>query len=126
MRPMPDGPEWGFLGAALFAVLDTADEGLVVFDGEGRCRMIGRRAGEIFGVQPAAYVGRPRDDVLRALAEACEEPEAFLEAVEAAPSGPAKPAVDVDVRRPRPRAVVCRTASVACEGRPPGRLIVVR
>ena len=38
--------------------------GLVVFDGDGRCRMIGRRAGEIFGIEPAAYVGKLRDDVL--------------------------------------------------------------
>ncbi len=46
-----DDPEWGaFLQATALTVLESADEGLVVFDSDGRCRMIGRRAGEIFGI----------------------------------------------------------------------------
>src|ERR1700692_294789 len=88
-----EDPEWSsFLQAAFLAVLESADEGLIVFDGDGtpagpvRCRMIARRAGEMFGVEPMAYVGRPRAEVLEAFARACEEPEAFLAA--AAAGGP--------------------------------------
>src|SRR5260221_5876943 len=106
-----EDPEWGsFLQAAFLAVLEAADEGLIVFDEEGRCRMIGRRAGEIFGLEPAAYVGRTASEVLSAFAQACEEPEAFLQSA-GTDSGRA-PALggDVDVRRPRPRTVVCRGA----------------
>jgi diguanylate cyclase (GGDEF)-like protein/PAS domain S-box-containing protein len=121
-----EDPEWGgFLQATFLAVLESADEGLVVFDGEGRCRMIGRRAGEIFGIEPAAFVGRMRREVLSAMAEACEEPDTLLEifAPEASLGGVA--VVEVDVRKPRPRAVVCKGVRVHREGRPPGWLILV-
>ena len=100
-----EDPEWGgFLQATFLSVLESADEGLVVFDADGRCRMIGRRAGEIFGLEPAAYVGRMRHEVLAAFAQACEEPDALLEVVssDAARTG-ASAVVEVDVRRPRPR-----------------------
>jgi diguanylate cyclase (GGDEF)-like protein len=121
-----EDPEWGgFLQATFLAVLESADEGLVVFDGDGRCRMIGRRAGEIFGLEPAAYVGRLRDEVLAAFAEACEEPDALLEVVAAnAAVGAPAPVVEVDVRRPRPRTVLCRGVRVLRAGRPPGWLIL--
>src|SRR4029077_5617267 len=90
-------------------------------------RMIGRRAGEIFGVEPAAYVGRMRDEVLGALAQACEEPEALLEVAESLslPGGP-NAMVEVDVRRPRPRTVMCKGVLILLrDGRPPGWLILV-
>jgi diguanylate cyclase (GGDEF)-like protein len=122
-----EDPEWaGFLQATFLSVLEAADEGLVVFDAEGRCRMIGRRAGEIFGLEPAAYVGRMRDEVLRALAQACEEPETFLEITESIsmPGGP-NATVEVDVRRPRPRAVTCKGVLILRDSRPPGWLILV-
>ncbi len=121
-----EDPEWGgFLQATFLAVLESADEGLVVFDGEGRCRMIGRRAGEIFGLEPAAYVGRLRDEVLAAFAQACEEPDVLLEVV--APNAPVAaptPMVEVDVRRPRPRTVMCRGVRVNRAGKPPGWLLL--
>jgi diguanylate cyclase (GGDEF)-like protein len=121
-----EDPEWGgFLQATFLAVLESADEGLVVFDGDGRCRMIGRRAGEIFGLEPAAYVGRLRDEVLAAFAQACEEPDVLLQVV--APNAPlAGPGavVEVDVRRPRPRTVLCKGVRVHRMGRPPGWLIL--
>ncbi len=121
-----EDPEWGgFLQATFLAVLESADEGLVVFDGDGRCRMIGRRAGEIFGLEPAAYVGRLRDEVLAAFAQACEEPDALLEVVapKTALAGPGS-VVEVDVRRPRPRTVLCKAVRVQRAGRPPGWLIL--
>ena len=123
-----DDPEWeSFLQATALAVLESADEGLIVFDADGRCRMIGRRAGEIFGVEPAAHVGLPRDQVLGALSRACEEPDSFLEAVAAdAPLGVPGLVEEVDVRRPRPRTIVCKGVPISREGRPPGRLILVR
>jgi diguanylate cyclase (GGDEF)-like protein len=122
-----EDPEWGgFLQATFLAVLESADEGLVVFDAEGRCRMIGRRAGEIFGLEPAAYVGRMRHEVLAAFAQACEEPDALLEVVspDAARTG-ANAIVEVDVRRPRPRTVICKAVRVHRDPRPPGWLILV-
>jgi diguanylate cyclase (GGDEF)-like protein len=123
-----DDPEWeSFLQATALSVLEAADEGLIVFDAEGRCRMIGRRAGEIFGVEPAAHVGLPRDQVLSALSRACEEPDAFLQAVAAdAPLGVPGHVEEVDVRRPRPRTLVCKGVPISRDGRPPGRLILVR
>jgi diguanylate cyclase (GGDEF)-like protein/PAS domain S-box-containing protein len=129
MAPMhAEDPDWGaFLQAAFLAVLEAADEGLIVFDGEGRCRMIGRRAGELFGVEPAAHVGKPRAEVLAAFAKACEEPEAFLQAVGAdAPLGVPKAVADVDVRRPRPRTVLCKGVPISRDGKPPGRVVFVR
>jgi diguanylate cyclase (GGDEF)-like protein len=122
-----EDPEWGgFLQATFLAVLEAADEGLVVFDADGRCRMIGRRAGEIFGLEPAAYVGRMRDEVLRTFAQACEEPDAFLEVVAPNASlGGADAVVEVDVRRPRPRTVLCKGVSIPREARHPGWLILV-
>ncbi|HEY3822743.1 MAG TPA: diguanylate cyclase [Polyangiaceae bacterium] len=123
-----EDPEWSsFLQGAFLTVLEAADEGLIVFDGDGRCRMIGRRAGELFGVEPAAFVGRLRPEVLEAFARACEEPETFLEAVAAdGPLGAPKMAADVDVRRPRPRTVLCRGVPISREGKPPGRVVFVR
>ncbi len=120
-----EDPEWGgFLQATFLAVLESADEGLVVFDGDGRCRMIGRRAGEIFGLEPAAYVGRLRDEVLAAFAQACEEPDVLFEVVNPnAVLGPG-PVVEVDVRRPRPRTVLCRGVRVLRAQKPPGWLLL--
>jgi diguanylate cyclase (GGDEF)-like protein len=123
-----EDPEWSdFLQSAFLTVLEAADEGLIVFDGEARCRMIGRRAGELFGVEPAAFVGKLRPEVLDAFARACEEPESFLAAAAAeAPLGVPSMAAEVDVRRPRPRTVLCRGVPISREGRPPARVVFVR
>lgn len=123
-----DDPEWSsFLQCAFLTVLEAADEGLIVFDGEGRCRMIGRRAGELFGVEPAAYVGKARAEVLEAFSRACEEPDTFLAAASAdAPLGVPKVVVDVDVRRPRPRTVLCKGVPISRDGMAPGRVVFVR
>ena len=121
-----EDPEWGgFLQATFLAVLESAEEGLVVFDADGRCRMIGRRAGEVFGLEPAAYVGRMRHEVLMAFAQACEEPDALLEVLspEAERAG-GNAVVEVDVRVPRPRTVLCKGVRVNRDPRPPGWLIL--
>jgi diguanylate cyclase (GGDEF)-like protein len=123
-----EDPEWeSFLQATALTVLESADEGLIVFDADGRCRMIGRRAGEIFGIEPASHVGLPREQVLQVLSRACEEPDAFLSAVSAdAPLGVPGQVEEVDIRRPRPRTVVCKGVPISRDGRSPGRLILVR
>lgn len=123
-----EDPEWGaFLEGAFLSVLETADEGIIVFDRDGRCRMIGRRAGELFGIEPASHVGKTRAQVLRAMAEACEEPEAFLELVGANDLlEPPKIAAEIDVRRPRPRTLLWTTVPIIREGAAWGRLGLVR
>jgi diguanylate cyclase (GGDEF)-like protein len=123
-----DDPEWSsFLQAGFLAVLEAAEEGLIVFDGDGRCCMIGRRAGELFGVEPSAHVGKPRSEVLEAFSRACEEPAAFLEAVAAeAPLGVPQSSAEVDVARPRPRVVLCKGVAISRVGRHPGRVVFVR
>jgi len=123
-----DDPEWSaFLQSAFLAVLEAADEGLVVFDGDGRCTMIGRRAGELFGVEPVAHVGKSRTEVLEVFSRACEDPDTFMQAVAAdAPFGVPTSMADVDVARPRTRTVLCKAAPISRDGRPPGRVIFVR
>ena len=111
----------------LLAVLEAADEGMVVFDQEGRCRMMGRRVGELFGLEPAAHVGKPRMDVLAMLSACCEEPEAFLATVGKNDllDGPST-LPPIDLRHPRPRTVLWTSFPVAAGGRALGRLGLVR
>ena len=63
--PDPTAPasmtEWrALLEGALVAVLEAADEGVFVFDRNGKCRMIGRRVADLFGIDPAKLVGKMR------------------------------------------------------------------
>jgi diguanylate cyclase (GGDEF)-like protein len=127
-RMVMDELEWSeFLQAAFLVVLEASDEGIVVFDPDGCCRMIARRAGEMFAVEPAAYVGKPRAEVLGAFASACEEPDTFLAAAAAdGPIGAPRVTVDIDVRRPRPRTVLCKSVPISRDGRSPGRIIFLR
>jgi diguanylate cyclase (GGDEF)-like protein len=123
-----DPEEWSsFLQSAFLTVLESADEGFVVFDSDGRCRMIGRRAGELFGVEPAAYVGKTRQEVLEVFARACDEPQPFLEAAAAdGPLGVPHVAADVEVRAPRPRTVLCRGVPIWRAGKLPASVVFVR
>jgi diguanylate cyclase (GGDEF)-like protein len=129
-----------FLTAALSTMLDASDEGFVVLDGGGRCRMIARRAGELFGIEPSAYVGKQGAEVLEAFAKACEDPDAFWRAA-AAPLGAPVTAGEVEVRNPIARTVLCRAIAVprdtardtprtaardAAEGRLGGRIVFLR
>jgi diguanylate cyclase (GGDEF)-like protein len=107
-----DDSDLSFLQAVLLTILGASDEGLIVLDGSGRCRMIGRRAGEMFGIEVAAFVGRPGEEVLEAFAKACDEPEVFRRAV-AVPFGAPSTATEVEVRRPIARTVFCRAISMS-------------
>jgi diguanylate cyclase (GGDEF)-like protein len=110
-------------------MLELSDEGLIVFDGAGCCRMIGRRAGEIFGVEPAAFVGKPRTVVLEACANACADPVEFLRAANPGvrESGVAGAGIgmDVSVVMPEPRTVLCRGMNVVQDGRTFGLAVFV-
>jgi diguanylate cyclase (GGDEF)-like protein len=123
-----EDPEWSsFLQSAFLTVLESADEGFIVFDGDARCRMIGRRAGELFGVEPAAHVGKTREEVLEVFARACEDAAPFLDAAAAdGPLGAPHVPADVDVRVPRPRTVLCRGVPISRPGKPPARVVFVR
>jgi diguanylate cyclase (GGDEF)-like protein len=123
-----DDAEWSFfLESAFVAVLETADEGVFVFDRGGRCRMIGRRAGELFGIEPSIHVGKPRHDVMKALSTACEDPDVFWETIGANDMDvPEVLAVDVDLRRPRPRSLTWTSLPIVRDGAAVGRLALVR
>jgi diguanylate cyclase (GGDEF)-like protein len=129
---MPAGdPEWSaFLESSFLSVLETADEGLVVFDRDAKCRMIGRRAGEIFGVEPANYVGKARSEVLAAFARACEEPDSFLQTVGAVDPNwlvePPRVTSDIDLRHPRSRTIVWTSIPIVRDKMPRGRLVLAR
>lgn len=123
-----DDPEWSpFLESSFLAVLEAADEGIIVFDREGRCRMLGRRTGEIFGVEPAAHVGKTRAQLLKVFSEACEEPDAFLQMVSANDlREPPLLSPEIDLRAPRPRTVLWATFPIVRDGEAWGRLALVR
>lgn len=124
--PLED-PEWGpFLEAAFLAVLETSNDGLVVFDADGVCRMIGRKAGELFGVEPAAYVGKKRGEVFGAFARSAERPEAFLRALDDSESGPAKTVGEFELVKPRLRTAVWTTVPITRGSKTWGRLVVVK
>jgi diguanylate cyclase (GGDEF)-like protein len=121
-----DDSDWSFLQAVLLTILDASDDGLIVIDGNGRCRMIGRRAGEMFGIDAAAYVGKAGGEVLEAFAAACDEPEVFWRAA-AAPPGAVTTGAEVEVRRPLARTVLCRAISMSRAADPPPlRIVFVR
>jgi diguanylate cyclase (GGDEF)-like protein len=112
---------------ALLALLEAADEGALVFDRDALCRMIGRRSGELLGIDPAAYVGKDRDEVLRAVSEAAGDPDAFLEAVGLWDlQEPPRVVAELDFVRPRPRRLVWTSFPVVREAHVAGRLVLVR
>jgi diguanylate cyclase (GGDEF)-like protein len=94
--------------STLTALLDAADEGVIVFGHDGKCRFAGRRVGELFGVDTRALVGGPEGDVLQLLASACEEPDVFLQVVRAE----GDQGGEVELKRPRVRIATWRTVAV--------------
>src|SRR5580704_2934169 len=106
-RPLPDDSDWrALLEGTLVAVLEAADEGILVFDRVGKCRMIGRRVADLFGIDPAAHVGKHREEVLGILARSCDEPDTFLDAVGVDDLiEPSKVVGEIDLVHPRPRKI---------------------
>jgi diguanylate cyclase (GGDEF)-like protein len=127
-RPTLDDGDWrALLEGALGAVLEGADEGILVFDRAGKCRMIGRRIADLFGIDPPKLVGKPRGEVMGALSRACDEPDAFLDAVGTEDLGaPSKVVGDIDLVHPRPRKIVWTSSPIVRHGAEWGRLGLVR
>ena len=81
-----DEADWlRFVESCLVTMLEASDDGLFVFDAEGICRMIGRKAGDLFDMEPASFVGKSRVDVLNAVAKNADDPVAFLAAQSSLP-----------------------------------------
>jgi diguanylate cyclase (GGDEF)-like protein len=127
-RPAPDDSDWrALLEGALVAVLESADEGIVVFDRNGKCRMIGRRIADLFGIDPAQYVGKMREDVLGIMSRACDEPSAFLDLVgDDDLIEPSRVVSEIDLVHPRPRKIVWTSFPIVRQGAAYGRLALVR
>jgi diguanylate cyclase (GGDEF)-like protein len=123
-----DEADWlRFVESCLVTMLEASDDGLFVFDADGVCRMIGRRGGELFDLEPSNFVGKARREVLEAVAKAAEEPESFLEAASRNDLFD-EPGVqaELDVLRPQPRRILWLTYPIVQEGRVRGRLAVAR
>lgn len=110
----------------LLTLLQAGNEGLLVFDASDTCRLVGRRAGEFFALEPSQLVGRSRAEVLAQLSAACEEPEAFLSmANQPEDKEGAQTLGQVEVRNPR-RVLTWTSAPIGQEaGAPMGRLIML-
>jgi serine phosphatase RsbU (regulator of sigma subunit)/anti-sigma regulatory factor (Ser/Thr protein kinase) len=63
----------------LTAVLDAVDEAIVFRDRQGIARLINRRAGELFDIDPNSYLGLTGVELLRSIARLTEDPEGFME-----------------------------------------------
>ncbi len=63
----------------LLAVVDAVDEAIVFRDRQGAVRVINRRAGALFGVDPDDFLGLPGAELLRTIARRTEDPEGFME-----------------------------------------------
>jgi diguanylate cyclase (GGDEF)-like protein len=127
-RPAGDDADWrALLEGTLVALLEAADEGIVVFDRAGKCRMIGWRVADAFGVDAQKLVGKPRSEVLGALSRACDEPHGFLDVIAVDDlNEPAAVLGEFDLVQPRPRKVVWTSLPVLHKGTPWGRLALVR
>jgi diguanylate cyclase (GGDEF)-like protein len=120
--------EWSTLmDASLLALLEALDEGVILFDKEGRCRMIGRRTGELFGFDPASLVGKPQAEVLRVLVRVTEEPDALLQKIAGEElAAPPTVVTELAVVQPRPRRVIWTTFPVVRNAAVIARLILLR
>ena len=110
---------------ALIAVLEAADEGVLVFDRDGRCCAVGRRVGELFGTEPSSLVGHPRAQVIQLMSHACEEPDILRDLASAA-GGPAQQVVELELHRPSPRVVRVTTSPILGASGTLGWIAVIR
>ncbi|MFT3770660.1 MAG: GGDEF domain-containing protein [Minicystis sp.] len=113
---MPEVPGYS-ADSAILALLEALDEGVLVFDDQGRCRAAGRRAAEIFGLDASSLLGLARASVLERFAASVAAPESL-----APLAADERTVVDpIDVARPHARTVVW--TSIPFAG---GRLDVIR
>ena len=117
---MPESPGYPS-PRALDALLDAINEGVLVFDEHGVCRVAGRRAAEILGGDPAGLLGLPRGDVVARVAALASQPDA-LHALTATSNE--RMVVDpIEIGGADGRTIVW--TSIPLEA-PPGRLDVIR
>ena len=64
----------------LLAVVDAVDEAIVFRDRQGAVRLINRRAGALFGLDPDDFLGLAGAELMRTIARTTEDPEGFMEA----------------------------------------------
>jgi len=124
---MSDEAKFDKLGqATLQAVLDGAGEGILVFDSQGVCRMVGKQICELFGVGVSKLLGKERDIVFVALSEACVDPEGFFKSVSAEGIKDQPRCVgDIDIKSPA-RVIQWRSYPVRDDGGVVGRMVMVR
>lgn len=63
----------------LMSVVDAVDEGIVFSDRHGVLRVVNRRAGELFDIEPDEYLGLLGVQLQRIFARKTEDPEGFME-----------------------------------------------
>ena len=63
----------------LLAVLDAVDEAIVFSDTQGNARVVNRRAGELFELDPNEYLGLPLVHLMRRVALEMDDPDDFME-----------------------------------------------
>ncbi len=63
----------------LMAVLDAVNEAIVFSDRAGIVRVVNRRAGEVFSLDPDQHLGLPLVQLQRTLARKTEDPEGYME-----------------------------------------------
>jgi diguanylate cyclase (GGDEF)-like protein len=115
------------LGAALDALLETMDEGVVLYDERLRCRAAGRRIRELFGLEPAALIGQTRAEVVRRMASSSDVPFAILSTVgDEAVTHESTVADPLELHRPRLRTVAWTSVPIVVSGQSAGRVDVVR
>ena len=113
---MPDAPGYS-TDHVLAALLLSLDEGALIFDDQAICRAAGRRAGEIFGLDPSAVVGLSRTDLLGRAAAAAEAPEVLGPLAAEALSSERTVVDPIALVRPSHRTVVWTSVPVAAGGR---------
>lgn len=112
--------------STLHAALQSAGEGLIVFDADGLCRMAGRKAGEFFGTDPAGLVGLSRSEVVKILGKACEDPTSFVQILGVDDlNEPPQVLGEIEVRIPR-RVLLCASFPIRRETQPIGRILILR
>jgi diguanylate cyclase (GGDEF)-like protein len=122
---MPDKAGWT-ADTALRALTETLDEGVLVFDESGVCRVAGRRAAELFGLDPAALLGLGRRDVMARLGAGLRAPEVLGPLGDDALSIESTVVDPVDIERPHARTVVWTSVPIAMGATRVGRLDVLR
>jgi PAS domain-containing protein len=91
-------------GAILSSLLDASQAAILFVDLDLKVRFANRFVEEFFGIEPTAFVGRPRNDLAAELAGTTVDPEAFLQRREYLDQNPDVEADDlIEVVRPKPR-----------------------